>query len=252
MWPLHNVRYPLARHGRKSNVFGSQAAVCIYSTLPPKESAFSVKLLDQPQTNHYISISPFSVNHGSYPETRFASQFSHSNCDEELASQVYGVFTASGKDIESICRTYFDNFHQWLPFISQHEFWRGFSSSGSQPEFSTLLLGMYLITHVPAQEPNHIDILDPAYFTAKNAWSRLQKNKEPSIVLIQAGLLLATYESGQALAERSRSTMVACAEMGYRMRLHKSLRKTAVGDPCGQIELEKQRRLWWGIVTLER
>jgi hypothetical protein len=209
-----------------------------------------VESLDSSQNNHFVS--SVNVQHDSAPDVRLASHFGRDNWDEEFAAQVHGIFTDSGKDVESICRSYFDNFHQWLPFISQHEFWRGFSSSGSCPEFSTLLLSMYLITHVPSQECNIIDTLDPVYFIAKSAWSRLQKVKEPSIVLIQAGLLIATYENGQALAEKSRSTMAACAEMGYRMRLHKSLRKKAEGDPCGQIELEKQRRLWWGIVTLER
>jgi hypothetical protein len=224
--------------------------VCIYSTHPPKESVLTVEPLDSSQTSHFAS--SININHDSAPDVRFASHFGHDNWDEEFAAQAHGIFTDSGKDIESICKSYFDNFHQWLPFISQHEFWRGFSSSGSYPEFSTLLLSMYLITHVPSQESNNVDTLDPVYFFAKRAWSRLQKAKEPSIVLIEAGLLIATYENGQALAEKSRSTMVACAEMGYSMRLHKSLRKKAEGDPCGQIELEKQRRLWWGIVTLER
>jgi len=136
--------------------------------------------------------------------------------------------------------------------MSEADFWRDFSSAGSHPEFSTLLLGMYLLIQLPVQEFSHTETLDPVYSTAKNAWSRLQKYQEPSMVLIQAGLLIATYESGQALREKSRTTMVACAEMGYKMRLHKSLRRNVEDDLCSQNELKVQRRLWWGIMALER
>lgn len=247
--------------------------MCVYSTHPPKESVFTATPLKTPeeitqpedgwaeafqntcvpsaapQTNQDISnTSPSSVNHGLVRHL----QFSRENWDEKFASHVHGVFTASGKDVETTCRGYFENFHPWLSFISEPDFWRSFSSAGPHPEFSTLLLSMYLITHIPSPGSGYVDTLDPVYSTGKSAWSRLQKVQEPSIVLIQAGLLIATYESGQALAEKSRSTIVACAEMGYKMRLHKSLRRKAEGDLCSQNELKLRRRLWWGIVTLER
>jgi hypothetical protein len=247
--------------------------VCVYSTNPPKESVFTVTSLEVPkqvirpeegwfeafqkscvpllatQTNRYIS----NTNHLSKIHILARHlQFGREDWDKEFASQVHGVFAASGKDVEATCQSYFENFHPWLSFISEPDFWRSFSSADSRPEFSILLLGMYLITHIPALGSGQVDTLDPVYFISKCAWSRLQKVQEASIVLIQAGLLIATYESGQALAEKSRSTMVACAEMGYEMQLHKSLRRKIEGDLSSQNELILQKRVWWGIVALER
>jgi hypothetical protein len=161
-------------------IISSKAAVCVYSTHPPKGSVFTVKSLDTFQTNHFVSgIQSLSVDCDSTLNPRSTKQFACDNWDEVFAAQVHGIFTASGKDIASFCTTYFENFQQWLPVISQHDFWRGFSTSGSHPEFSTLLLSIYLITHVPAQESSNIDTLEPVYFTAKSAWYRLQKIMEP-------------------------------------------------------------------------
>jgi Fungal specific transcription factor domain len=247
--------------------------MCIYSTHPPKESVFTLKPLRQaivplepwsspwcgarsaltpPQSVHSISTNPSPANHDSTASVRHIELLIGHDWEVEFASQVHSILTASGKNAENICRSYFDDFHPWLCFISQPDFWWGFSSSGTQPEFLTMVLVMYLLTHIPALDPGSTDPIDPVYYTAKSAWSHLQKVKEPSIVLIQAGLLLSTYESGQALEEKSRSTMVACAELGYQMRLHKSLRQTDGGDPREQRELNRRRQLWWGIVTLER
>jgi len=209
--------------------------------------------LNPPGANHSApSTKSFSAYHGSITSLHIPGQVSHDNWEHNFTSQVHDIFTASGKDAKTICQSYFTEFHPWLSFISEADFWRDFSSAGSHPEFSTLLLSMYLMTHLPEQDFNHMESLDPVYSTAKNAWSCLQKYQEPSIVLIQAGLLIATYESGQALTEKSRTTMVACAEMGYKMRLHKSLRRNVEDDLCGQNELKAQRRLWWGIMGLER
>jgi len=207
---------------------------------------------DPPHTNHSVSGNRLTSSNYDLTSRPLPGQAFDSNWEQDFISQVHNIFTDSGKEAESVCQTYFAEFHSWLSFISEIEFWRSFSSAGSHPEFSTLLLGMYLATHIPEQDSNYIEILDPVYLIAKNAWSRFQRVQEPSMVLIQAGLLIATYESGQALTEKSRSTIVACAEMGYKMRLHKSLRRNLEGDLCGQSELRAQRRLWWGIVALER
>jgi Fungal specific transcription factor domain/Fungal Zn(2)-Cys(6) binuclear cluster domain len=261
----------------RSNQINSQAAVCIYSTHPPKESVFAVRPLETPTqmilsedgwlpphqktylppaatpTNHYtLSTNTSSLYHGSKSITCSTSQASCEPWSEEFTTQVHGIFAASGKDAQSICRSYFENFHPWLAFISEQDFWPTFSNARLHPEFSTLLLSMYLITHIPTQVPSSNESLDSVYFTAKSAWTRLQMLREPSIVFIQAGLLLATYESGQASVETSRSTMVACAELGYKMRLDKSIRRKVGEDLCGQNELKLRRRLWWGIVMLER
>jgi len=244
--------------------------VCVFSTHPPKESVFTVKpiklpdeswlapyqvpclSLDPPAANNSTSSTNSSAYHGSTNSLLIPDQVSHDNWEQNFTSQVQDIFAASGKYAKTICQSYFTEFHPWLSFMSEADFWRDFSSAGSHPEFSTLLLGMYLLIQLPVQEFSHTETLDPVYSTAKNAWSRLQKYQEPSMVLIQAGLLIATYESGQALREKSRTTMVACAEMGYKMRLHKSLRRNVEDDLCSQNELKVQRRLWWGIMALER
>lgn len=207
--------------------------------------------LTSPNCEQPLRPNPLPANHGPTTSVRLNIQFNGNDWEGEFASQVQGIFTARGSNVKSICASYFEAFHPWLSFIHEPDFWRGYSSAGTDPEYSILLLGMYLLTYIPAQHPHSTGSIDPVYDTAAGAWSHLQKYKEPSIVLIQAGLLLSTYEGGQALETKSRSTMVACAEMGYKMRLHKSLRQKG-GNAVTQQDLERKRRLWWGIMALER
>jgi len=108
---------------------------------------------------------------------------------------------------------------------------------------------MFLVTHISEQND---DDLQSVYWTAKRSWERLLRVKQPSLLQIQSGLLLATYENAQALEAESRSTITGCAEMGYKLQLHKSLQKKVVADSKEQIELDEQRCVWWGLVTLER
>ena len=248
--------------------------MCVYSDRPPKECIVTTEPIKTSRTPRQLLAGGWVVDEkgyvplhrlnqanqpalapsdsGSTHLIRLSSQANYETWDEQFASLVSSIITASGRDAESVCRGYFENFHPWIDFISKLDFWLGFSSPASRPEFSTLLLNIYLVMYGTEQESSQADILDPVYSLAKSTWSVLQNVQEPSIVLIQAGLLLATYENCQSLAEASRSTITACAELGYRMELHKSVLRNSELDLYGPNELKQRRRTWWGIVIVER
>lgn len=195
-------------------------------------------------------ISPTNAN----SRLRTPRPLSSNSSPDSYSSRVSDILTTNGIDIEGICRRYFQTFHQWLPFMSEEEFWLHFFSSqpGTDPEFSALLLSIYLIASVPVQDDTEGEFGESVYSVAKGFWSRLQSTAQPSICLIQTGLLLATYENGQALEETSRSSMSACVRMGYLMELHMSVRRNVLFDSDAQVGLNTRRRLWWAIVILER
>jgi Fungal specific transcription factor domain len=181
----------------------------------------------------------------------------HNSSHDPFTSQASTLLAANGAngiDIEAVCRRYFQTFHRWLPFICEECFWSYFScsTSGTDSTFSALLLSIYLIASDPVQDNISGEFIESVYSAAKQVWLPLQNTRRPSIVLIQASLLLATFENGQALEETSRLTMSACISMAYAMRLDVSIKRKAMLDLNARDDLNTRRCMWWAIVILER
>ena len=72
--------------------------------------------------------------------------------------------------------------------------------------------------------------------------------------MIQAGLLLATYEYAQGLVEAAYVSIGTCARMGYAGGIHVGqLGRTPLGCQLPlTLKEEEERNLWWGIVVCER
>lgn len=256
-------------------MFKRRGAGCSYSPLPPKESLISVEM--QPRSAlvsglpHYNKCASWNALHVDY--SSLASQISvtdilartasvsstqrtHSDTItyEAFGSQIFQTLRLIGDDMEPTCKEYFQRIHCWVPFIDQMEFWRRFSSLqiNLDLEFSILLVGIYINAYTPTGSSHNIILVDSTYSIIKNIWSSLQMNKCPSILLIQAGLLLATYEHGQALKEISTLTIRTCVEMGHTLKLDHSLEAnmTVELDQCREVAIS--RRLWWAVVIFER
>jgi hypothetical protein len=164
------------------------------------------------------------------------------------------ISSTLGDDIERQCKLYFRTFHNWVPFINEKDFWQKFYSSqrNSNPAFSILAISIYLLVYSPTKTSGEISFVDSAYSTVKACWLWLRNNTEASIIQIQTGLLLATYEHGQTWDEASDASMSVCIKLGYSLGLHRTLRQkvvTGLGDPEAQ---DTCRRLWWSILIHER
>lgn len=240
-------------------------ATCVYSFLPPKENEFTYRVEDS-ETRQFVPSIEDGNSHlpslntcqvypiKSNPAIAIQTQLSHNGSKDAFMSQASTVLNDYSIDIKDICRRYFQTFHRWLSFISEEEFWPYFFSSRSStdPEFTALLLSIYLIASPPTRDSTEEESVEFIYSITKSSWSQLQATSKSSVFLIQAGLLLATYENGQALQEASRSSMNACVTMGHSMKLHLSVKKSIIFDSDSQAGLNTQRRLWWAIVILER
>jgi hypothetical protein len=111
---------------------------------------------------------------------------------------------------------------------------------------------MCLITYHPglAKSPSVIDQVT-LYLTTKSLYSHIQSFFPHSLHLIQAGIIIASYEYATNKINDAFASIAVCARMGYAARLH--LVSLAEGlDPMQYSQAEEELSTWWGIVIAER
>ena len=72
--------------------------------------------------------------------------------------------------------------------------------------------------------------------------------------MIQAGLLIATYEYGHGLLEAAYVSIGTCARMGFIAGLHGGQfgRPSPGGQSSPLLKEDEEHNLWWGIIVSER
>ncbi len=92
------------------------------------------------------------------------------------------------------------------------------------------------------------------YLTTKMLLAHAQAIIPTSTSLIQASLLLATYEYAHSFEEAAYISIGTCARMGYAVGLHNGrLGSPLRGDQTlATLKEEEDYNLWWGLVTCER
>jgi Fungal specific transcription factor domain len=174
--------------------------------------------------------------------------------DEQLTIQACEVMTRNGDDITSICDRYFKVTEKWLPIIDKTEFFVRLEQLQTSPSapFSTLVMSMCLYAQQSSTILGRNSRVESLYYTTKCFYSLLQSSGRVSLELLQAGLLIATYEHSQALYEVSALSIGICARMGYALGLHRTIQPGTGSEDMPKKDLEESRRVWWGIFILER
>ena len=177
--------------------------------------------------------------------------------DAVLYSQVCRIITTYGKYVDDISVSYFQGVHRWLPIISRRRFHdRLMNLRGpATADFSVLLLAMCLVTSRPAEDSkSRVRDQETLYLSSKMLFAHAQSFTATSTHLIQAGLLIATYEYAQGLSDAAFVSIGTCARMAYAAGLSNgALRDTREqGSLSDQDWACENHNLWWGIVLCER
>ncbi|KAL2066647.1 hypothetical protein VTL71DRAFT_2719 [Oculimacula yallundae] len=178
------------------------------------------------------------------------------NLDEQLTKQCWSIISRNGAEdgILSSCSTYFSFIHPWLPILSKDILFDQILSQRSMPKGDVTIL--MLMVHLLSQlhQPIEIEVgrSEQLYSTAKGLYGYWMSTGKPSIVLVQAGILLAVYEHTQALHDETYLTLGACARMGYILGLDRTLSHDFQPSPEEEHTAIRQRQVWWGIIILER
>lgn len=115
---------------------------------------------------------------------------------------------------------YFDTAHNWLPIISKKRMTRNMLNPlwEAGPDLALLFLCMKLMVTRPQ---DGIDCAThPIYMAAKRFLSLLEASGVTSLLLLQAYLLITTYEIGQAIYPAAWMSAGACARYAQLLGIH--------------------------------
>ncbi|OQD93160.1 hypothetical protein PENSOL_c034G00713 [Penicillium solitum] len=132
--------------------------------------------------------------------------------------------------IQLTATRFFKHIHQWMPFISKKRFYDLYlqPSFRSRPDVALLLLALKLITTFP-----------PAV------------EESFSILVLQAGVLVALYELGHGIYPAAFLSIGVCARYAHALGINVS-RTVPTRRVLTLVEVEERRRAWWAIVILDR
>ncbi|KAL7917750.1 hypothetical protein ACQKWADRAFT_274362 [Trichoderma austrokoningii] len=144
---------------------------------------------------------------------------------------------------------FFGHIHQWMPFVSKKRFYDLYikPSFHSRPDVALLLLALKLITTLPLPDlPNPRTTL---YHTVKHFY--LEVESSFSLLVLQAGILVALYELGHGIYPAAFLSIGQCARYAHALGINTG-RKIPATNVFTLVEVEERRRVWWAVVILDR
>ncbi|KAL7947976.1 hypothetical protein V8C42DRAFT_342961 [Trichoderma barbatum] len=173
-----------------------------------------------------------------------------------LISLVKDIFTYGGTSVEQVSNRYFATAHDWIPIVdeSKTRFYLRTMQDDAQiyDPLALLLLCMLLVNQAPCHHPNHTSS-SALYRTTRRLLSLLSTPTSDlfSLAMLQAGLLLTTYECGHGMSREASSTLGSC--FGLIRQLDMAALQKKAADSRYDDALESSRKLCWGcIVYLDR
>jgi hypothetical protein len=154
-------------------------------------------------------------------------------------------------EIQSVASSYFETIHKWMPFISKKRLYGSHlrPSFQTQPDVVLLLLALKLITTSPPPRPQ--TPRTSLYQVVKHYHLDVENSSTFSILVLQAGILVALYENSHALYPAAFQSIGTCARYAHSLGINvsKSLHARRL---LTLVEIEERRRVWWAIVILDR
>lgn len=161
---------------------------------------------------------------------------------DEIAELVGGVL-----DIQAVSDRFFKSVHMWMPILSKP----GFSSTllsrltYKKSELYLLVLSMKLCS------TRGTPLNTALYETVKLFHFKLQSSGVLSVLVLQAAVLIALYELGQAIYPAAFLSIGSCARYAVALGIDKSILSPSTSN-SQWIEEEERRRVWWAILVLDR
>jgi hypothetical protein len=118
------------------------------------------------------------------------------------------------------------------------------------PDVLLLILCMKLVNDRPTAEVH--DHRTRLYAVAKNFFLAVESSGFASIRLLQARILLCTYETGHAIYPQAYISICHIGRLGQAIGLHDAdgVPQLAL-EPGSWGEMEERRRVWWAVYVLD-
>ncbi|KAF1957216.1 hypothetical protein CC80DRAFT_547934 [Byssothecium circinans] len=173
-----------------------------------------------------------------------------------LFGSLMSALKAHNTTVHVVSAQYFARTHQWLPIIWQDKFERqvvAFNGIDETDRFLLQILAMQLLV-----TPLDIGRLStpeecPWYRACKHHFAQFVALGEPSIEIVQMGMLVALHEYLQDIGERALTTLGFCVRIAYDIGLDDVVARQAECSPGEMRPLDEEAVLtWWGLSRLER
>ncbi|KAK7419757.1 hypothetical protein QQX98_003129 [Neonectria punicea] len=155
--------------------------------------------------------------------------------------------------IRLIAVAFFESIHSWMPIISKRRFHTHLLNplSRRQTELGLLAICMKLYCTAP---PECSDGRTELYMTAKQFHFEVETAGLMSIHVLQAGIIIALYEIGQAIYPAAHLSVSVCARYGVVLDLDKLGLHLSGSEKRSRswTEIEEMRRVWWAVLMLDR
>ena len=175
-------------------------------------------------------------------------------CDV-LWTQVRQILLSLELSLEEIADRFFDGIYTWLPIISLQNLRTTAQDSGNRAppaDFSVLVLAMCLITlRLPPHSSRSSSVcFKSLYMTVKSVFAQVQSLLCASTAIVQAGVLVATYEYACGRVEIAYTSIGLTSRMCHVLGIdeYKSNPSTTPTNPKSL----EERNVWWGVIVLER
>lgn len=178
---------------------------------------------------------PSLFNHGMFTQPSVSSAIT-----EQLSMAVGNV-----SNIRVLAARYFSTIHLWLPVVSESLFYERLPNTFTKPraDVSLLSLSMAIITTIPTEKG--LESMSSLYTLVKGSIAIIEAANLNTPEVVQARLLVSLFETGHALPAAYIS-LAGTARAAAAIKINET-----INDPCSPSS-EESRRLWWGIVMLDR
>ena len=165
------------------------------------------------------------------------------------------VLLAIGDEMQvrTVVGAYFFSVSTWMAMVSRKRLYQDISvfSFGLNIDVALLILVMKLLNEKPpaGQQSPPSDL----YAMTKDFYSQVESKGIGSVRLLQAGILLALYETGHSIYPAAYLSIGRCGRLGQAIGLHDTggIPQLAL-EPQSWDEMEERRRVWWAVFILDR
>ncbi|KAL6828040.1 hypothetical protein V8C40DRAFT_243366 [Trichoderma camerunense] len=164
------------------------------------------------------------------------------------------ALTGEFEQIRDISATFFSQVVIWTPVIFRKNFFNIALNPLSPRRTEGILLSLCMKLYCTPTTQEERDGRTALYKATKQFYCEVEAAGIPSICILQSAILIAVYEIGHAIYPAAYLTVGACARYGIALGLHKLLVDLTGENNTGRpwMEVEEMRRVWWGILILDR
>jgi hypothetical protein len=180
--------------------------------------------------------------------------------DQQITNEVLCILGKMSSGISEVVENVRNGIYRWLLVLDVVNLKARVDKLRQEPvaEVATVLLSAYLINELsnPAAIERRImrESLTPGELlsTCKKLFTILQLDRKERLETIQSGILLSALELNDGRFHEASLTITICAKVASELRLH-SLDHLFPETPCRlDVDDITKRRIWCGILTLDR